>query len=339
MNASNIRTAVSVVIPTYNSAECIGRAVDSALNQSHRVLEVIVVDDGGHDDTRSVIQWLSGPIAYHWQPNGGPASARNRGAADARGEWLAFVDADDEWQTTKIEEQLQLAVREGADAVFCSIVQCSDAAEEVVCYRGPTTRQALVRAMLLSNVFSGGASTLLIRRDVFLRLGGFDPSVNGSEDRDFFIRLVDHCPVAYLQRPLLWRRVGPQQYGADPERNRRNGVEILRRHAHRVRASRGAWSLLREARARIFERAGMHYFARGDFPRALPELIRALAIWPFLSNPWKALLNVVTGRRRCTRPERVNTDRAGADSTGTAFDRVRHLCICPRQCDIREAAA
>ena len=97
---------VSVIIPTYNSKDIICDAIDCALAQTYEDIEIIVVDDGSTDGTENVLkQKYPTQIRYIGKPNGGPASARNLGIRNCRGEFLAFLDADDLWDPKKLEEQ------------------------------------------------------------------------------------------------------------------------------------------------------------------------------------------------------------------------------------------
>src|SRR5262249_25220663 len=88
---------VSVVIATYNSSRFIAQAVQSVLEQTYRPVEIVVVDDGSNDDTAEVLACYRDRVRYVYQDNRGPAAARNRGIAEANGELLAFLDADDQW--------------------------------------------------------------------------------------------------------------------------------------------------------------------------------------------------------------------------------------------------
>src|SRR5580700_8639860 len=93
---------ISVVIPAYNAARFVGSAIESALAQTSTPLEVLVIDDGSRDDTAAVVQQYAAPVGLLRQSNGGPASARNHGVRVARGEWIAFLDADDTWLPQKL---------------------------------------------------------------------------------------------------------------------------------------------------------------------------------------------------------------------------------------------
>ena len=111
---------ISVVIPCYNRAGLIARAVASAVAQSHLPHEVIVVDDGSTDGSAGVAAGLPGPVRVLRQANAGAAAARNAGIATATGDWVAFLDSDDEWHSDKLRLQLDAAARfPDAQLVFC----------------------------------------------------------------------------------------------------------------------------------------------------------------------------------------------------------------------------
>src|SRR5215831_9228869 len=101
----SLRPEISVVIPAYNAEGCVGRAIESALSQTHRPIEVLVVDDGSLDGTSEVVASYPAPVRLLRKANGGPASARNLAAREARGDWLALLDADDSWLPEKLERE------------------------------------------------------------------------------------------------------------------------------------------------------------------------------------------------------------------------------------------
>src|SRR5437868_1326235 len=102
---------VSVVIPAYNAAQWIEETIATVLAQTYRPLDVIVVDDGSMDETRSAVKKFDDQIRYIHQPNSGVGAARNTGIRSARGEYVAFLDADDLWDAHKVEEQIALLHR------------------------------------------------------------------------------------------------------------------------------------------------------------------------------------------------------------------------------------
>lgn len=165
---------VSVIIPAYNAAGFIHHAIESALAQTHRPLEVIVVDDGSSDDTAAVAARY--PVRVIRQANGGPGSARNTGVQAARGEWIALLDHDDTWAPDKTRQQLAY-VTEGISAVFCEKVPDSD---------GASFEQLYWRNL------GGNPSSTLIRRDVLLAIGLFDAdrALMGVDDYNLWQRFV-----------------------------------------------------------------------------------------------------------------------------------------------------
>ena len=117
---------VSVVIPTYNGAAEVRRAIDSALAQSGCEVEVIPVNDGSTDDTASVLNSYGSRIRAVHQKNSGPAATRNAGIAAATGDWVAFLDHDDYWQPGKLAAQLAAADRTGADVIYTNAQNFGD---------------------------------------------------------------------------------------------------------------------------------------------------------------------------------------------------------------------
>jgi len=103
---------ISVVIPAYNAAGTIGRALDSVIAQTHPAREILVVDDGSTDRTAQVVSEYGGRVEYLYQDNAGPGAARNAGIRAAHGEWIAFLDADDEWLPHRLALQAELLQRD-----------------------------------------------------------------------------------------------------------------------------------------------------------------------------------------------------------------------------------
>jgi glycosyltransferase involved in cell wall biosynthesis len=113
-----VQPTVSVIIPAYNAAEFIGAAIESVLSQEVHADEILVIDDGSSDNTASVVRAYGDPVRYIGQPNGGPARARNRGLAEARGDYIAFLDADDLWLADKLRRQVAFLERH-PEVGFC----------------------------------------------------------------------------------------------------------------------------------------------------------------------------------------------------------------------------
>jgi hypothetical protein len=158
----------------------VGRAIESALAQTCPPTEVIVVDDGSTDDTAAVVERYRAPVRLIRKPNGGPASARNVGASVATGEWLAMLDADDWWYADKLARQLALATPPGV-ALVHALARHS---------RARIPHEVRLADLLRSNLIIN--SSVLIRRRVFERLGGFDvsPELVSVEDYALWLRVA-----------------------------------------------------------------------------------------------------------------------------------------------------
>jgi glycosyltransferase involved in cell wall biosynthesis len=208
---------VSVVIPTYNRAHTVVACIESALAQSFTGLEVIVVDDGSSDDTGSVLKQAFGDrIRYYFQTNQGASVARNRGVEEAQGEWIAFLDSDDLWETDKLEWQFK-ALDQFAPA-------CAACYTDVRFYNHPETRTMFELAessyrhehtmgvnsdVLRLLVKPGGAgmvvclSSFLARTGLIRSIGGFNPTLLYSQDSEFMFRLAMLTGFCYVNRPLV----------------------------------------------------------------------------------------------------------------------------------------
>jgi glycosyltransferase involved in cell wall biosynthesis len=229
---------VSVVVPTYNRAHCIEKAVDSALDQSHRQLEVLVVDDGSSDGTRAKLarRYEGEPrVRYFFQRNQGVSAARNHGLREVRGEYVALLDSDDVWHPWKIEAQLKCLVAMPEAGMIWTDMDAVGPDGTIVGHRYlatmygayrwfPTRSDLFERSLPLASVDAelaarlGGprlyageifsqmvlgnlvhTSTVLLRRERLERVGGFDESLRVSgEDYDFHLRTCREGPVAYL---------------------------------------------------------------------------------------------------------------------------------------------
>jgi glycosyltransferase involved in cell wall biosynthesis len=174
---------ISAVMPAYNSAGFIHRAITSVWKQTQPVDELIVVDDGSSDGTAAVVRQTDSRTNVVWQSNAGPGAARNRGVRESAGDWLAFIDADDAWRPDKIERQVK-ALGPETDVVFCYVV------DPLPCHSPP--ERVTFDALWKYNCV--GMSTAIIRRSLFESIGGFDEdrSIMGVEDYNLWLRLTAH---------------------------------------------------------------------------------------------------------------------------------------------------
>jgi len=204
---------VSVVIPTYNRDQYIKRAIDSALSQTIENIEVIVVDDGSSDRTDEVVERIrDSRITYlKHEANRGGSAARNTGIEYATGEYISFLDSDDEWLPTKLEQQRDELESRSSEwvAAYCDFKRTrSNRLVEIVDnhIRRPTGLEGdeeLVARIFLRKFAHGGASTLFVKQHIINEMGGFDPSFQRHQDLEFLVRLLQFGKLAYVDETLI----------------------------------------------------------------------------------------------------------------------------------------
>lgn len=175
---------VSVVIPAFNAEDYLAAAIESVLAQTFCPLEIIVVDDGSTDRTAKIAEQFSLPVICHCQPHRGIAATRNFGISAARGNWLAFLDADDLWTREKLERQLAAAEKDGAlEIIFGSVRQ----------FVSPElSREDQLKLFVPSETSAAPhVGTMLVRRAGFERAGWFDDTLKVAEFVEWFARAQD----------------------------------------------------------------------------------------------------------------------------------------------------
>ena len=211
---------ISVVIPTYNRAKQVVLAINSVLSQTYDRFEIVLVDDGSTDCTSDAIHAIikrdeelrrTSRIRYFYQPNKGQSAARNKGIAEATGNWIAFLDSDDIWPPEKLELQMRAIEQfhEHCGACFTDARLIDNQGFETTAFRqaGWYYKQLMGidcdRTLRLAETFGGiWIQTLLARSDLVRQIGGFDPDLHFGEDYDFLFRLslvTMHC---YVNRAL-----------------------------------------------------------------------------------------------------------------------------------------
>ncbi len=203
---------VSFVVPAYNVARYIRRAVDSALSQTYPAVEVIVVDDGSTDETWSVLRQhyaSDARVRLIQQANAGPSAARNHGIREARGDYIHFLDADEFLHPTKVERSMALFQRDPETAVVYGhgIPLEPDGVTEIAMALPPLP-SGWVLCEWLTGTMSGGTygvtSSFMVRRDALARTGGFREDQWVAEDWDLWLRLAAHYPFAALDEALVY---------------------------------------------------------------------------------------------------------------------------------------
>jgi len=187
-----IKGLVSVVITTHNRCELVIRAIESVLNQTYKDIEIIVVDDCSNDNTEMSVRGLSDRLLYlRHDTNKGGVVARMTGAKAARGEYIAFLDDDDQWESEKIDKQVQLAQRSGPD---CAVITCG-AKIFVDGDRIPLISMPKLDGNIMKGILNIGLSTVpsshLFRRTFFEEMGGYDLDLPAHNEHDIWMKMAD----------------------------------------------------------------------------------------------------------------------------------------------------
>lgn len=193
---------ISCIVPVFNGERYLREALESIFQQTYRPLEVIVVDDGSTDGTAAVIDSFGDQVRYRWQVNAGPAAARNLGLSIARGEFVAFLDADDLWHAEKLARQMaRFQTRSELDLCVTHIQNfwIPELHEEETRLQGHPLTQPLPGYI---------TQTLLARRSLFEHIGWFDPTLPSAEDTEWFLRAAEYGTVMeLLPDVLMYRRL------------------------------------------------------------------------------------------------------------------------------------
>lgn len=270
-------STVSVVVPVFNRAHLVGPAIDSILAQAPGdwSMDVIVVDDGSTDDLAAALQpYGSRVTCVRHSTNAGAAAARNTGVAAAGGDYVAFLDSDDEWLPQKLSMQLAL-MRERGWAASCTAYYLARAgAAEIVSPEIATG--PLTLANLVWGCFVSPGSTLVFERRLFSAIGPLDATLGRLEDWDWLLRYARTQSLGFIAEPLSRIHVAP--YGNIPLALA--AIEAMRtKHA----ATLGSRDRRHFEAALDLEKAALFY-RTGRIAKALPALLRSLARSP-ISHP------------------------------------------------------
>ncbi|MDD1675044.1 MAG: glycosyltransferase [Methanomicrobiales archaeon] len=206
---------VSVIVPVYLGEPYIRETIASVARQTWKDFEIIAVNDGSPDESGKVLAGCQQVLGERMQvitvPNGGVSRARNLGATQARGEYIAFLDQDDLWEPCKLERQIDLFARDPSLGVVYSNLALIDGkgvmVEKKALRLGQKHRGAIFPRLLFYNFIP--ISSVVVRADLFRSIGGFDPAYTLSEDLDLLLRLSRATGVDFVDEPLTLYRVHP----------------------------------------------------------------------------------------------------------------------------------
>lgn len=275
--------SVSVIIPTFNRLELLKETIESVRNQTFKDLEIIVVNDGSSDGTA---EWLESQsdIRTLSQANSGIATSRNNGAALANGGWLSFLDHDDLWAADKLGDQMEFVSRNPDVALV--------AARHVRLgrrFRSPR-HPAWIKGDLLVKAYSESfihTSSVMIRRDVFDKIGGFPPEYRFADEFDVWLTIARDYPIAYFDKPLVFIRFHEFNTSHNRIGVRTDTYDILQKHYDSSRIPRPVYLKTLSDHDISFGRA---HLKAGSMIEALKWFRQSIRRTPFRPRSWRYYL-------------------------------------------------
>ena len=291
---------VSVVVPTYNYGRFIGEAIESVFRQTHPVVEVVVVDDGSTDGTEATVSEFGIAVRYISQKNAGVCEARNRGVAESSGEFIAFLDADDIWEPTKIEKQLaKFAENPEIGLVHCAMREFHSETGETIRLHSDGQEGWVADELLLWErpAVNVSGSSVMVSRKAFDAVNGFDPRMKVGEDWDFCYRVARRFRVGFVDELL----VNYRSHGAAAHRNvaeMERGMGLFYEKAF-AEGGREVLRLKNRALSNFHRVLAGSYFHSGDYGQflrhaALSVRRRPTAIAYFLQFPLRRIRHSLT---------------------------------------------
>jgi glycosyltransferase involved in cell wall biosynthesis len=277
---------VSIIVPTYNRAHLVTETIDSILAQTFKDFELIVVDNESTDNTEEVIKsYTDRRIKYfRHQNNGVVAVNRNYGISKANGEYIAFCDDDDLWMPEKLERQVKLLdLNKELGLVYsdCYLIDENGNLERDTLL----TWLKLLRGNVFDKLFQFNfipMLTVIVRREVLSKVGGFNPKYIIAQDHDLWLRIAEHYPIDFTEEPLAKYRI----HGGSASRNRElaanEGFQLteywLEKKANLERGFRGK---VKQRQAILNGSLMLYYFRNGEKRKAISKSMNLIRLFPY----------------------------------------------------------
>lgn len=292
---------VSVIIPTHDRCEHLRSAIASVLTQTFQDFEITVVDDGSQDHPREVVTAFSdGRIRYvRHETNKGVATARNTGISNSTGDYIAFLDDDDQWLPQKLTTQMDLMQRSPATigGVYTGYFRVQYPSGKIIDQITPVKRGNVVDELCCNNCI-GTASTVLLRRECFARAGWFDESMYYGEEYDMWIRIAKEFDFECISEPLVKYSIHASKLSTNSEIVMTGLETELAKHKHYFARNRRSYS-------RRFLNLGVLYCHKGNIKKGREAFLRAIELYPFeIRQYWNLCLSVL-GARNFSRLKRL----------------------------------
>lgn len=291
----NSTPLVSVLMPTYNREDFVGEAIESVLAQTYPNLELIVVDDGSTDNTKTVVrEYLSDPrVKYLYKENGGQSSARNLGFKHSKGEYISFLDSDNKWKPEKVEVCIA-AFSENPDVgvIYCDNITIDDKGREID--RNSMKRYSgMITAQLLKDNFVT-INTATLKRECYETMGGLNESLFRAPDYDLWLRISTKYKFLYVPKFVSYYRVMENQISSDKDGRFKANLEILN-HFFKQYPRSVSFKERRLGMSHFYCRKARYEASKRRTWRAIFDSLKAAQNYPFWLGPPRALFRAIIG--------------------------------------------
>ena len=269
---------VSVIIPTYNRAHLVGKAIKSVLNQTYQDFEIIVIDDGSTDNTEETVKSFNNfKIRYICHTNNqGVSVARNTGIRASRGKYIALLDSDDEWLPEKLDKQIKVLKSEFPEAgvVYSNVLYIDESGKNMKKLGNPKKVEGHIYEDLLVRNYVGTSSTLLVKKECFNRVGLFDGLLKAQNDWDMWIRIAKYYRFALIKIPLVKYRFHSNRISNNPELKIITANRILVKYTDELEKRPGVHS-------KHYFYIGNRFCHMGKTKEGQRYLLKAISLYPF----------------------------------------------------------
>lgn len=272
---------VSVIMPTYNRARYLADSISSVLKQTYANFELLIIDDGSTDKTKNVVKYFTNKdprVRYFVNEHSGrPAIPRNFGLKQARGEYLTFLDSDDEYLPEKIVRQMEFLQDEGLDVVGVGGIIVDITGQKIKEVIPEKTKDWLEKILGGNFVFN----PIMIRRAAYEKIGGFDERAEFIEDWEWLIRICEHLKFGLLSESLFKYRIHGRNWTSALEaKNKATSLAyILGKH-------QVLYAFYPVAHVRALLDLYSYYMLSGEVLKAREQLLLALSLRPLNVSLW-----------------------------------------------------
>ena len=270
------KPTVSVIIPTYNRAHLISRAIKSVLTQTYQNFEIIVVDDGSKDNTEEVVKsFRDKRIRYirHKKNKGAPA-ARNTGIRTAKGKYVALQESDDEWLSKKLEEQMKAfeCAPPNVGVVYSGVWLISKEKRKLLMpHKEGNIHKDILRGCYI------GTPTVVVKKECFSKAGMFDEKLPCKQERELWIRISKYYHFKYIDEPLVIAHWCPDGITANREKQPQGLKLLLKKHFKEINQDK---TLL----AQYYQGIGILLYLDGKINQGRSYLMKAIKTYPLHAN-------------------------------------------------------